>query len=207
MTGQEDDFDLHSAIQSRAMKATYLSEQFVAALPYDRYVATGNEEQQRRWRQVYDAARLSATQQQLVAGFVREMKILIVSGIWCGDCVQQCPLIQRIAEGNSAKIDLRFLDRDQHRDLTEQVRMNGGDRVPAVLLLSEDYEWCATAGDRTISRYRAIALRKLGMACPTGIVAPEKDELDTTLADWLIEVERVQLMLRLTPRLRQKYQD
>jgi len=38
-------------------------------------------------------------------------------------------------------------------------------------------------------------------------VPPEKSELDDTLADWLIEVERVQLMLRLTPRLRQKYQD
>jgi hypothetical protein len=189
------------------MKVAYLSEKFSAALSYDQYLASGNEEQQRRWKLVYDGARLSETQQQLVSGFVREMKILIVSGIWCGDCVQQCPLIQRIAEANKAKIDLRLLDRDQHRDLTEQVRMNDGDRVPVVLLLAEDCEWCATAGDRTINRYRAIALRKLGMACPTGIVAPDKDELDATLADWLNEVERVQLMLRLTPRLRQKYQD
>ena len=128
------------------MKAAYLSEKFSIALPYDRYVATGNEEQQRRWKQVYDAARLNETQTQLVSGFVRDMKILIVSGIWCGDCVQQRPLIQRIAESNAAKIDLRLLDRDQHRDLTDQVRMNAGDRVPVVLLLSEDYEWCATAG-------------------------------------------------------------
>ena len=36
---------------------------------------------------------------------------------------------------------------------------------------------------------------------------PDKDELEATLADWLNEVERVQLMLRLTPRLRQKHQD
>ena len=40
------------------MNASYLAEQFEAALPYDRYVRTGTEEQQRRWRQVYDAARL-----------------------------------------------------------------------------------------------------------------------------------------------------
>ena len=189
------------------MKASYLSDQFASALPYDRYVQTGTDEQQRRWKQVYDAARLSDTQKQVVDGFVRELKILIVSGIWCGDCVQQCPLIQRIAEANADKIDLRIVERDQNCDLVEQVRMNAGDRVPVVLLLSEDYEWCATAGDRTINRYRALALRKLGIACPTGIVAPDKDELDATLADWLCEVERVQLMLRLTPRLRQKHQD
>jgi thiol-disulfide isomerase/thioredoxin len=189
------------------MKASYLSDQFASALPYDRYVQTGTDEQQRRWKQVYDAARLADAQKQVVDGFVRELKILIVSGIWCGDCVQQCPLIQRIAETNADKIDLRLVERDQNRDLVEQVRMNAGDRVPVVLLLSEDYEWCATAGDRTINRYRALALRKLGIACPTGIVAPDKDELDATLADWLSEVERVQLMLRLTPRLRQKHQD
>jgi len=189
------------------MKASYLSDQFASALPYDRYVQTGTDEQQRRWKQVYDAARLADAQKQVVDGFVREMKILIVSGIWCGDCVQQCPLIQRIAETNADKIDLRLVERDQNRDLVEQVRMNAGDRVPVVLLLSEDYEWCATAGDRTINRYRALALRKLGIACPTGIVAPDRDELDATLADWLSEVERVQLMLRLTPRLRQKHQD
>jgi hypothetical protein len=31
--------------------------------------------------------------------------------------------------------------------------------------------------------------------------------VEATLADWLDEVERVQLMLRLTPRLREKYKD
>ncbi len=79
--------------------------------------------------------------------------------------------------------------------------------MPLVLFLSEDDKWCATAGDRTVTRYRAIARRSLGPLCSTGIVVPEKEELDATLGDWLNEVERVQLMLRLTPRLREKYQD
>ena len=182
-------------------------DKFANAFPYDRYVLTGNEEQQRRWKQVYDAARLTDTQKQLVAGFVREMKILVFSGIWCGDCVQQCPLIQRIAEVNPAKIALRFVERPKETELPPELRVNAGSRVPVVLFFSEDNEWCATAGDRTINRYRALALARLGPMCPTGIVAPERDELEATLADWLNEVERVQLMLRLTPRLRQKYQD
>jgi len=189
------------------INASYLSEKFSLAFPYDLYVHTGNEEQQRRWKQVYDAAHLTATQKELVAGFVREMKILIFSGIWCGDCVQQCPLIQRIAEANPAKIELRFVERPKESELVPELRINAGSRVPVVAFLSEDREWCATAGDRTINRYRALARSRLGPLCPTGIVAPEKDELDATLADWLTEVERVQLMLRLTPRLRQKYQD
>ena len=189
------------------MQASFLAEKFAAALPYDRYVRTGTEEQQRRWQQVYAATQVTDAQKQLVAGFVRDMKVLIVSGIWCGDCVQQCPLIQRCAEGNPARIDLRLLDRDQHRDLTEQVRVNGGDRVPAALFLAEDFEFCAAYGDRTLNRYRALAVRQLGPSCPTGVTAPEKGELEATLQDWLNEFERVQLMLRLSARLRQKHGD
>jgi thiol-disulfide isomerase/thioredoxin len=191
----------------RMVNASFLSEQFASGLPYDRYVQTGIAEQQRRWSQVYDAAELTEAQKQLIGGFVREMKILVFSGIWCGDCVEQCPLIQRIAEANPSKIDFRFIERPREGELAPELRINGGNRVPIVLFLSEDNQWCATAGDRTINRYRAIALRKLGAFCPTGIVAPEQEELDATLADWVNEVERVQLMLRLTPRLRQKYQD
>lgn len=186
---------------------SFLVDKFSAGIPYDRYVQTGNDEHQRRWKQVYDAAHLTEAQKNLVGGFVRQMKILIFSGVWCGDCIQQCPLIQRIVEANPAKIDLRFSERAKENELPPDLRINAGSRVPVVYFLSEDNEWCATAGDRTIHRYRALAHARLGPMCPTGIVAPDKDELDATLADWLNEVERVQLMLRLTPRLRQKYQD
>jgi hypothetical protein len=189
------------------MDAAYLSGKFAAALPYDRYVATGTAEQQRRWQQVHDAARLTPAQAGRVAGFCRDMKVLVVSGIWCGDCVQQCPLLDRIAAANRTRIDLRLLDRDEHRDLTTQVRLNAGDRVPVALFLAEDFEFCGLYGDRTLHRYRALAARQLGPSCPTGITAPEEGELAATLEDWLGEFERVQLMLRLSARLRQKHND
>jgi thiol-disulfide isomerase/thioredoxin len=189
------------------MKASYLAEEFAAALTYDRYVQTGTAEQQRRWQQVYDAARLSPSQNSLVASFVRDMKVLIVSGIWCGDCVQQCPLLQRIAEANSQRIDLRLLDRDEHRDLMEQLRINAGDRVPVVLFLAEDFELCGVYGDRTLQRYRALAAKKMGASCPLAITAPDRGELAATLQDWLDECERIQLMLLLSARLQQKHSE
>src|SRR3954452_4583959 len=159
------------------LTAAYLSEEFAAGLPYDRYVKSGTEEQHRRWQQVYDLARLSDAQQSLVSGFSRDMKVLIVSGVWCGDCVEQCPLLQRIAEANPARVELRLLDRDEHKDLSGKVRINGGDRVPVVLLLAEDHEVCSIWGDRPLSRYRALAARQLGPSCPTGLVVPGADEL------------------------------
>ena len=189
------------------MNAGYLSDKFAAALPYADYVRTGTDEQQRRWQQVYDAAKLTAPQIQLVSGFSRTMNVLIVSGVWCGDCVQQCPLLARVAEANPMKVRLRFVDRDQHRDLIEPLRINGGDRVPVAAFLAEDFEPCAVFGDRTLARYRALAAKQLGAACPIGVVAPDADEMRQTLQDWLNEFERVQLMLRLSARLRQKHGD
>ena len=63
------------------------------------------------------------------------MKILIFSGIWCGDCVQQCPLIYRIAEANPGKIDLRFVERLKESELVPEFRINAGSRVPVVVFL------------------------------------------------------------------------
>ncbi len=189
------------------MNSTFLSQKFAAALPYDQYVLTGTEEQQRRWKQVYDVAHTTPAQQELLGGFTREMNVLIVSGIWCGDCVQQCPLQQRVAEANPGKIHLRICDRDQNRDLAEMIRINAGDRVPVASFMAEDFEPCGVYGDRTIHRYRALARKQLGASCPIGIAAPDQDEVAATLADWLAEFERVQLMLRLSGRLRKKYAD
>src|SRR5437667_7412604 len=125
------------------MNSSYLSQKFSSALPYDKYLATGTPEQQRRWTDVYNAAKLTPAQLQLITGFSRQMKVLIISGIWCGDCVQQCPLLQKIAEGFPRLIDLRLVDRDQHRDLIEQSRINAGDRVPVTLFMAEDFELCS----------------------------------------------------------------
>jgi len=189
------------------MTPQFLADKFVSALSYDDYVITGTAEQQRRWKQIFDAALLTDDHKRLIGGFAREMKVLVVSGIWCGDCVQQCPLLQRIAEVNPGKIDLRLLDRDQHRDLAERLRINAGDRVPVALFLSEDFHFCSLLGDRTLHRYRAMAARQLGPSCPVGIAAPATDEVNATLLDWLKEFERIQLMLRLSSRLRQKHGD
>jgi thiol-disulfide isomerase/thioredoxin len=189
------------------MEAAEVSPFFAAGLPYDRYIVTGNAEQQRRWKQIFDAATLTSQQKSLIGGFTRDMRVLVVSGIWCGDCVQQCPLIERIAEANPDRIAVRFIDRDEHMSLSKQLRINGGDRVPVALFLAEDFEPCSIFGDRTLERYRAMAIRQLGPSCPTGILPPDGGELAATLQDWVNEFERIQLMLRLSGRLRQKYGD
>jgi hypothetical protein len=48
---------------------------------------------------------------------------------------------------------------------------------------------------------------KLGPACPLPGAPLPDDELAATLQDWLNEFERIELLLRLSPRLRRKHGD
>ncbi|MGC4031730.1 MAG: thioredoxin family protein [Tepidisphaeraceae bacterium] len=189
------------------MTADYLRSKFEAALDYNAYVATGTDEQRRRWGDVAAKLSLTGEQKTLLGGFTRRMPVLVISGIWCGDCVAQGPMIDLIGKANPNVLDVRFVDRDVHKDLADQVKLNAGHRVPTALFLAEDFELCSLLGDRTLSRYRAIAARQLGASCPVGIVPPGDDELAATVQDWVNEFERVQLMLRVSPRLRQIHQD
>jgi hypothetical protein len=66
---------------------------------------------------------------------------------------------------------------------------------------------CARYGERTLATYRKMAAENLGPACPTGIVPPGEDYLAVVTQEWLNEIERVQLLLRLSRRLRTKHGD
>ena len=85
--------------------------------------------------------------------------------------------------------------------------INGGQRVPVVVFLSEDFLEVTRYGDRTISTYRRLAAQQLGPSCPTGLVPPDDDVMAAVTTEWLTEFERAQLLLRLSGRLRQKYGD
>ena len=189
------------------MDPAYLRSKHEAGMTYDQYVQTGTDRQRADWQRIYDQAQLTAAQQQLLGSFVRKMNVIVLSGIWCGDCVQQGPLIQRIAEAGGDMVDLRWLGRDEHPDLQAAVAINAGHRVPVVLFCADDYEPLGWYGDRTLTRYRAMAQRQLAGACPLPGAAVADDELADTLQDWLDQFERMHLILRLSARLRERYGD
>ncbi|MSR19120.1 MAG: thioredoxin family protein [Phycisphaerales bacterium] len=185
------------------LNASFLRTKFEAGLDWNAYLERSPSHVE-AWRRSYEAVSLSPTQRALIASFTRTMNVLCLSGMWCGDCSVQVPMLQRISESNP-RIKLRFLDRDDHLDLSDSVRICGGRRVPTTLFLAEDFEFCSLLGDRTLHRYRAIAARSLAASCDLPS-APAADSANT-LQDWIDEHERVALMLRLSPRLRQMHHD
>ena len=180
---------------------------FAAALPYDAFLQKhATPEQRGRWEAVHATVALTPAQRELLGGFVRRMPVLVLSGAWCGDCVNQCPIFAHFAAAAPA-IDLRFLDRDALPDIAAHLKVCGGQRVPTAAFFSEDFTPVLVYGDRTLSAYRAAAAAQFGSSCATGMVVPPAEALAATTADWLDQFERVQLILRLSGRLRQLHGD
>jgi thioredoxin-like negative regulator of GroEL len=184
-----------------------LRASFNDGLAYDPYVATGSADQQQSWRAFRAKVTLSAAQRELIAGMTRQVNVLAISGTWCGDCVQQVPMLDAIAGANPEALRLRLVDRDEHKALSDTVKICGGNRVPTVLFLNEDFEFLGLYGDKSLARLRAQAQKALGAACMLPSANVAGDELAATLQDWVNEVERAHLIARLSPRLRQRHGD
>jgi thiol-disulfide isomerase/thioredoxin len=180
---------------------------FEAALPYRAFLDRhANPDQRARWDAFHGRVSLTAPQQALLGGFVRTMPVLVLAGAWCGDCVNQCPIFAHFAAASSA-LDVRFLDRDARPDIAAHLKVCGGQRVPTVMFLSEDFTPILFYGDKTLAAYRAAAAAQLGSSCSSGAVPPPADAIAAVVSDWLDQFERVQLILRLSGRLRQLHGD
>ena len=166
----------------------------------------GSDADRMKWKSVHEIVKLSDEQKTLLSSFTRKINVLVMAGAWCGDCVSQCPIWQHF-EATNENISIRYVDRDADPELAEELKICGGARVPQMVLMSEDFLPVARAGDRTISRYRAMAEQQLGGACPTGLGLGNDPVFPAVIADWLDIFERAHLILRLSPSLRKRHED
>lgn len=182
-----------------------LFEKYQLGLPYREFLQKyGTDAHKARWGQVFEDVALTQAQKVLLRSFTRATPALCLAGAWCGDCANQCPIFEHFAIA-APVIQMRYLDRDEHADVQKLLQINGGNRVPVVVFFSEDGHEVARYGERTLSKYRAMMHEQAGASCPTGI---GKDFLLPQVAqEWLNEFERVQWILRLSPRLRKIHND
>lgn len=186
----------------------FWKEHFDMAGDYEAYLAESSAEHARRWRDL--EAQLPALRDQQVgrlSDYGRTLNVLFYSGVWCGDCVRQGPMVRRIAEACGPELTLRYIDRERSPRLQEELRILGGRRVPVVVFLSEDFFEVGRFGDRLLSAYRAKAQLDVGAACDTGLAPAPGHQLEAEVEDWVAVFERMLLMVRLSGFLRQRHGD
>ena len=184
-----------------------LFDNFAAGLPLKDFLAKyGTDADRARWARALQQTTISDTQKALLQKFTRRTNVVVLAGAWCGDCASQCPIFERFAEA-APVIVTRYIDRDEHADVQEALRINGGNRVPVAVFFSEDGQEVARYGERTLSRYRQLVEQLSGEGCATGIVKGNDPVQLGVVQDWLDQFERVQWILRLSPRLRKIHGD
>lgn len=179
------------------------ADKFEQALSYrdflDRHASSDQQEQ---WDNFHQSIQLTTDQQELLASFTRQQRVLCLAGTWCGDCVRQCPIFDHFQQA-SPLLEVRYQDRDSDLELQESLRICGGARVPVVIFLSEDNLVVGHYGDRTLAKYRQMAAPLDGKQTPLG----GTELTNVVVQEWLHEFERTQLLLRTSPRLREKHGD
>lgn len=178
-------------------------ENFNRARSYEAYVSGSTYEA--KWRTAEAAAEqlfLPPTLNEMR----RKMPVLVLSGIWCGDCSRQGPMFNKIQRTNPL-FDFRFAESSEFLELKEELRINGAEKVPVIVALNEDFHEVERFGDRHLSVYRNKLNKELGAACDPGILPPEVSALQEEFNEWVGFFERLQIMLRLAPGLRTRHGD
>lgn len=178
---------------------------FDRGLPVAQYLETGKAHEIENWERYAKDIQLTAAQQHVVASFKRRMPVLVLSGIWCGDCQRQGPMLAAI-ERACPLIEMRYVESRPNPELQDELRINGAAKVPVVVAFSEDFYELSRFGDRHLSVYRHKAETELAAACDPGFGSPIA-ALAAELDEWVRHFERLQLILRLSPLLRKRHGD
>lgn len=186
------------------VRAAFWKRAFEQAADYDTYLRESPASHAARWRE--QATRLPALapdDRARLAGHGCAVNLLLVSGVWCGDCVRQGPIIKQMADAVGPDLTLRVLDRDVDPAVRDEVRILGAMRVPVAIFLTTQFLEVGRFGDRMLSTYRRKALTEVGAACPLPAARTPAEELVTERAEWLDIFERMLLMVRLSPITRE----
>jgi len=179
---------------------------FDQAIEYEEFLEKEDQSHAERWRETMSRLPdLTPEQVERLKGYSRELNVLVYGGIWCGDCVRQGPMLKKIAGVIGPQMSLRFIDRAASEELQDELRILGALRVPVIVILSEDFWEVGRFGDRLLNVYRAKAAREIGRGPGAGVLSPKA--LAAEISEWVDIFERMQIMLRLSPPLRQRHGD
>jgi len=133
-----------------------------SGMPFEEWLQTVENEQHR------DAMRLALAEQAiepqveaLLGALPRPVHVLAIAEGWCGDVRRHVPVLQRLAQA-APKLEVRYISREQHKDVFSRFLTNGGEAIPKFVFVSDQYVECGNWGPMPAAD-RALLAR--GKAC------------------------------------------
>lgn len=190
------------------IREDFWRKHFDLALDYDAFLEDSPDVFAQKWKAAESSLpALTPEQASRLKGHNRKLNVLVYCAAWCGDCVRQMPMVRKIFETAGPDIRLKLIDREESDALRDELRILGAMRVPVTVFLTEDFHEVGRIGDRMLTTYRRKRAKETGEACDAGILPPPGEELAAELGEWVDYVERMLIMARLAPPLRERHGD
>jgi hypothetical protein len=177
-------------IEEEQMSVT--RERFAQGISYDAFRAQMTRNQERfdsnERRLEVDADELAVFKR-----LPRPVPVLVLAEDWCGDVIDNLPILGRLA-AESGKLDVRIFLRDQHPDLMDQYLNKGQFRsIPTYVFFDDQFKEIG----RFIERPDSVTERRARLRRELFAQHPEFGSPDTPV-DQLPEEIRVQIMQETT---------
>ncbi len=129
-------------------------EFFQTGMNFEEFVNTGKEDEQKRMLLYFNRSEKEFKPKEFHIDLKYPINLLVAATTWCWDSQTNVPILARIAE-HSPNINLKIFNKDQYPFLID--RVNGGEKVPQVLIFSKDFYFLARWVERPTLTYRLYA--------------------------------------------------
>lgn len=102
----------------------------------------------KRMQRIYKTTPLNDALVQAINSLETVQHWYVITEAWCGDSAQNLPVIARIAEAASGKIQLHIILRDENPAWMEKYHTNGSRSVPKLIVFDEHKKELFTWGPR-----------------------------------------------------------
>ena len=81
----------------------------------------------------------------LLGALPRSVYVVTIAEDWCGDVLRHAPVLQRLAQA-APNLEVRYITREQHKDVFVRFLTNGGEAIPKFIFLSSQWVECGNWG-------------------------------------------------------------
>lgn len=121
---------------------------------FDDFIKSGTEEEQNRFQLYYRKSEKKFSIEEFRVDLEYPINLLLLGTPWCWDSQTNVPIILRIAE-NSPNINIKIFNKDAYPFLAETI--NGGEKVPQLLVFSQDFYYIDRWVERSTRTYELYA--------------------------------------------------
>ncbi|MCB2155671.1 thioredoxin family protein [bacterium] len=118
-----------------------------------------SDENRQKMQAAFENQKLDPTTMAFLQSLPRDVHVVAIAEGWCGDVHRHAPVLAKLAV-MSGRIHLRFITREQHREVFARFLTNGGEAIPKFVFLSDQFIECGNWGPMPHECRRIIARGK-----------------------------------------------